>query len=109
MKDHDSNLSFENPYYNHALFLEHCDRKKCDRDLDFTLDLPKFSDMLKYKDFINLLHEVERVFYYKEVPDCLNVKLVAIKLNDRSFGWWDHLKQSHKTNRMRLKLLIERR
>lgn len=37
---------------------------------------------------------MERIFYYKEVPDRLKVKLNAIKLKERASSWWEQLKWS---------------
>ncbi|KAG2675553.1 hypothetical protein I3760_12G009300 [Carya illinoinensis] len=67
--DHDSNSTFENPYHNRALFREHRRREERHGDLDFQIN------------------EVERIFYYKEVPDCVKVKLIAIKLKGRASAW----------------------
>ncbi|XP_068638446.1 uncharacterized protein [Aristolochia californica] len=36
----------------------------------------------------------ERIFEYKEVPDNVKVKLVAIKLKGRASAWWEQLRRS---------------
>jgi hypothetical protein len=38
---------------------------------------------LQAEGFIDWEYEVERIFDYKEVPNCMEVKLVAIKLKAR--------------------------
>jgi hypothetical protein len=58
-------------------------------ELGFKVELPEFSDTLQAKGFIDWLHKVEQIFDYKEVPDCMKVKLVAIKLKGHAFAWWE--------------------
>lgn len=51
------------------------------------MELPDFSSTLQADGFIDWLNEVERIFDYKEVPDRVKVKLVAIKLKGRASAW----------------------
>lgn len=37
---------------------------------------------------------MERIFEYKEVPDHIKVRLVAIKLKGRASAWWEQLRRS---------------
>ncbi|XP_068645184.1 uncharacterized protein [Aristolochia californica] len=46
------------------------------------------------KGFIDWLQEIERIFEYKEVPENVKVKLVAIKLKGRASAWWEQLRRS---------------
>ena len=94
MGDHESDSSFENPYHNRAQFWEHRGREDRRGDLDFRVDLPEFSGTLQAEGFIDWLNEVERIFDYKEVPDHVKVKLVAIKLKGRASVWWEQLRRS---------------
>jgi len=52
-------------------------------DLGFKIELPEFCSTLQAEGFIDWEYEVERIFDYKEVPNCMEVKLVAIKLKAR--------------------------
>jgi hypothetical protein len=63
-------------------------------DLGFKVELPEFSGTLQAEGFIDWLHKVEWIFDYKEVPNCMKVKLVAIKLKGRASAWWEQLKRS---------------
>jgi hypothetical protein len=69
MDDHDSDSSFENPYHNPVLGREKCGREYQYGHLGFKVD-------------------------YKEVPDRMKVKLVAIKLKSHASSWWEQLKRS---------------
>lgn len=91
MKDHDSDSdsSFMNVYHNHALFQEHHGREDRHGDLSFRVNLLEFSGTLQANGFIDWLNEVEHIFDYKEVPNCVKVKLVAIKLKGRASAWWE--------------------
>ncbi|XP_068638533.1 uncharacterized protein [Aristolochia californica] len=94
MGSHDSDTSFENPYRNQPRFGGH--RGQGDRpiDLGFRVTLPEFSGTLQAEGFIDWLQEIERIFEYKEVPDNVKVKLVAIKLKGRASAWWEQLRRS---------------
>ncbi|KAE8729552.1 hypothetical protein F3Y22_tig00003518pilonHSYRG00008 [Hibiscus syriacus] len=85
--DHDTNSTFKNPYHNRALFWEHRGREERHGDLSFRVDLPKFSGTLQAEGFVYWINEVERIFEYKEVPDCSKVKLIAIKIKGRASAW----------------------
>jgi hypothetical protein len=61
-------------------------------DLGFKAEFPKFSGTLQAEGFNDWLREVEMIFEYKEVSDCMKVKLVAIKLKGCTFAWWEQLK-----------------
>jgi len=82
LDDRNSESSFENPYRNTILGREQSGRGKRYGDFNFRVELPDFSGTLQAKGFIDWLHEVERIFDYKEVPDRLKVKLVAIRLKE---------------------------
>ncbi|KAE8720267.1 hypothetical protein F3Y22_tig00020999pilonHSYRG00012 [Hibiscus syriacus] len=92
--DHDTNSTFENPYHNHALFREHRGREERHGDLSFRVDLPEFSGTLQDEGFVDWINEVEHIFEYKEVPDRVKVKLIAIKLKGRASAWWEQLRCS---------------
>ena len=77
-EDSDTDSTFDNPYHNRLR--EHRGRENRHGDLGFRIDLPEFSSTLQANCFIDWLNEVERIFDYKEVPDRVKVKLVAIKL-----------------------------
>ncbi|KAE8672984.1 hypothetical protein F3Y22_tig00111832pilonHSYRG00073 [Hibiscus syriacus] len=94
VSDHNTNSTFENPYHNRALFREHRDREEHHRDLGFRVDLPEFSGTLQAEGFVDWIDEVERIFEYKEVPDRVKVKLIAIKLKGRASAWWEQLRRS---------------
>ncbi|KAE8672853.1 putative CCCH-type zinc finger family protein [Hibiscus syriacus] len=97
--DHDTNSTFENPYHNRAgfrgaRFREHRGRDERHGDLGFRVDLPEFSGTLQAEGFVDWINEVERIFEYKEVPDRVKVKLIAIKLKGRASAWWEQLRRS---------------
>jgi len=94
MDDRDSDSSFENPYHNPILGREQRGWEHRYEDLGFKVELLEFSGTLQAEGFIDWLHEVERIFDYKEVLDRIKVKLVSIKLNGRAFAWWEQLKRS---------------
>ncbi|KAE8672957.1 putative Quercetin 3-O-methyltransferase 1 [Hibiscus syriacus] len=92
--DHDTNSAFENPYHNRALFWEHRGREERHGDLGFRVDLLEFSGTLQAEGFVDWINEVEHIFEYKEVPDRVKVKLIAIKLKGRASAWWEQLRRS---------------
>ncbi|KAE8668214.1 putative Quercetin 3-O-methyltransferase 1 [Hibiscus syriacus] len=93
--DHDTNSTFENSYHNRALFREHHGRREERHgDLDFRVDLLEYSGTLQAEGFVDWINEVERIFEYKEVPDRVKVKLIAIKLKGRASAWWEQLRRS---------------
>ncbi|KAE8661446.1 hypothetical protein F3Y22_tig00113725pilonHSYRG00321 [Hibiscus syriacus] len=92
--DHDTNSAFENPYHNRSLFREHRGREECHGDLSFRVDLPEFFGTLQAEGFVDWINEVEHIFEYKEVPDRVKVKLIAIKLKGRASAWWEQLRRS---------------
>ncbi|KAE8672958.1 putative CCCH-type zinc finger family protein [Hibiscus syriacus] len=91
--DHDTNSAFENPYHNRALFREHRGREERHGDLGFRVDLLEFSGTLQAEGFVDWINKVERIFEYKEVPDRVKVKLIAIKLKGRASAWWEQLRR----------------
>lgn len=93
MYDRDSDSNFKNMYHNHALFQEYYGREEQGRDLGFIVDLLEFC-ILQAEGFIGYLHEVEHIFYYKNIQNRINVKLVAIELEGRAYTWWEQLKWS---------------
>ncbi|XP_022851940.1 uncharacterized protein LOC111373620 [Olea europaea var. sylvestris] len=94
VEGHDFDTSFENLYHHRARVWEHRGREDRHVDFDFRVDLPEFSGTLQAEGFIDWLNEVERILEYKEVPDRVKVKLVAIKLKGRASAWWEQLKRS---------------
>jgi hypothetical protein len=87
-----SKSNFKNSYHKPVLIREHRVRDKWHEDLGFKVELPEFSGALQAEGFIDWLHRVERIFDYKEVPDSMKVKLVAIKLKGHTSTWWEQLK-----------------
>jgi hypothetical protein len=92
MDDCELEFNFKNPYHNLVLSREQFGWDERYRDLGFKDELPKFYGTLQVEGSIDWLHEVERIFYYKEVLDCIKVKRVPIKLMDRASVWWDQFK-----------------
>jgi hypothetical protein len=84
MDDGDLESNFENPYHNPVMGWEQCVWDWRHGDLGFKVELLEFSGTLQAEGFIDWLHEVERIFDYKEVSDRMKVKLVAIKLKGRA-------------------------
>jgi hypothetical protein len=62
--------------------------------LGFKVELPEFCSTLQAEGIIDWLHDVERIFDYKEVLDSTKVKLVTIKLKGRTSTRWEQLKRS---------------
>lgn len=56
MDDHDSDSSFENSYYNHALFQEYRVWEEQHENLGFKVDLLKFPSTLQAKGFIDFFY-----------------------------------------------------
>ncbi|KAE8670845.1 hypothetical protein F3Y22_tig00112069pilonHSYRG00031 [Hibiscus syriacus] len=92
--DHDTNSSFENLYHNRALFREHRGQEERYGDLSFQVDLLEVSGTLQAEGFVDWINEVEHTFEFKEVPDRVKVKLIAIKLKGRASAWWEQLRRS---------------
>ncbi len=69
-------------------------REEQPNDYGIKVGLPEFAGTLHAEGFIHWLHEIERVFEYKEVPDRVKVKLVSIKLKGRASAWWEQLRRS---------------
>ncbi|KAJ0962642.1 hypothetical protein J5N97_027764 [Dioscorea zingiberensis] len=84
VSNHDSESTFVNPYSRRMQSREYRAREEHHGDLGFQVELPEFTGTLHAEVFIDWLNEVERIFEYKEVPDRLKVKLVAIKLKGRA-------------------------
>ena len=57
------------------------------------VDLPEYSGSLQMDVFLDWLDQIECIFEYKEIPDNKRIKLVALKLSDRAFAWWQQLKK----------------
>ncbi|KAE8715853.1 putative Quercetin 3-O-methyltransferase 1 [Hibiscus syriacus] len=99
--DHDTNSAFENPYHNRALFREHRGQEERHGDLSFRVDLLEFSGTLQAEGFVDWINEVERIFEYKEVPDRVKVKLIAIKLKGRASAWRPVIRNDHNSRPVR--------
>lgn len=93
MYDHDSN--FEKPITNCALFGKYWCRNEQGGDLGFNIDLSKISSPLQAEGFIDLLYEVEHIFYYKDVLDSTKVQAST---------WWKKLKQFWEQQRKKTKI-----
>lgn len=78
--DHDSSSNFKNLFHNHDLFREYHGKEERGGDLSFKVDLPEFSGTLQAEGFIDWLYKVAHIFYYKDIPYCMKVKLDIIKL-----------------------------
>jgi hypothetical protein len=91
---HNSKSNFENPYHKLVLVREQRVRDKWHEEVGFKVEHPEFSGAMQAECFTDWLHRVERIFDYKEVPDSMKMKLVAIKLKGRASAWWKQLKQS---------------
>ncbi|KAG6655155.1 hypothetical protein CIPAW_05G197000 [Carya illinoinensis] len=66
MEDQDSDSSFENPYHNCALFWKYHGREERHGNLDFKVDLLEFPSTLQAEGFVDLLHEIEWIYYFEE-------------------------------------------
>jgi hypothetical protein len=62
--------------------------------LSFKVELLEFCSTLQAEGIIDWLHDVERIFDYKEVLDSTKMKLVTIKLKGRTSTRWEQLKRS---------------
>ena len=47
---------------------------------DFKVEIPEFEGKLNPDEFLEWLHIIKRIFYYKDIPDEKKVKLVALRL-----------------------------
>nr|GFA93851.1 reverse transcriptase domain-containing protein [Tanacetum cinerariifolium] len=62
------------------------------RNFRMKIDIPEFVGKAHLDEFIDWLSTVERIFDLRDVPEKLNVKLVAIKLRKSASLWCDHVK-----------------
>ncbi|KAG5235487.1 CCCH-type zinc finger family protein [Salix suchowensis] len=92
--DHDSDSTFDNPFHHRHNEREARGRDMFNGSLGFRVELPEFAGTLQAEGFIDWIDEVERIFDYKEVPEQIKVKLVAIKLKGRASTWWEQLCRS---------------
>nr|GEU80254.1 hypothetical protein [Tanacetum cinerariifolium] len=61
------------------------------RSLGLKIEIPEFSGKVRPNDFIDCLSTVEGVFDVRDITNKLKVKLVAIKLRQHAWLWWDHV------------------
>ncbi|XP_038979894.1 uncharacterized protein LOC120110006 [Phoenix dactylifera] len=54
---------------------------------DIRINIPEFEGKMQPDIFLDWLNTIERIFDYKEVPDELKVKIVAIKLRKHASIW----------------------
>jgi len=54
---------------------------------DFKVKIPEFEGELDLDKFLGLLHTVERVFDYKDIPADRKVKLLALRLRRYASLW----------------------
>lgn len=57
------------------------------------IEIPESDGSAHPDEFFDWLSTVERVFDLRDVPDNLQVKLIAIKLGKYASLWWDHVKK----------------
>ncbi|GKA17093.1 RNA-directed DNA polymerase [Tanacetum coccineum] len=91
----------EKPRYVNHLFQPRRNNHVVDRDdryrddpirsLGLKIEIPEFTGKVHPDDFINWLSTIEQVFDVRDIPDMLNVKLMAIKLRQHASLWWDHV------------------
>lgn len=65
----------------------HNDREEHHGDLRLRVDPLQFSGTLQAKVYIDWLHEIEKIFDYKEVSDRVKVKMITIKLKVTTSAW----------------------
>nr|GEY40315.1 reverse transcriptase domain-containing protein [Tanacetum cinerariifolium] len=59
--------------------------------LGLKIEILEFTPKVHPNDFIDWLSTVERVFDVRDIPNKLEVKLVAIKLRQHALLWWNHV------------------
>ena len=69
-----------------------CHLRNLQRGYDMKVDITKFEGKMQPDDFIAWLTNVERIFYFKDVPENSKVKIEAIKLKKHASIQWEHLK-----------------
>ncbi|GJV25675.1 reverse transcriptase domain-containing protein [Tanacetum coccineum] len=84
----------EKPRYVNHLFQPRRNNHVVDRDdryrddpirsLGLKIEIPEFTGKVHPDDFINWLSTIEQVFDVRDIPDMLNVKLMAIKLRQHA-------------------------
>nr|GEV77484.1 reverse transcriptase domain-containing protein [Tanacetum cinerariifolium] len=62
------------------------------RNFGMKIDISEFVGKAHLDEFIDWLSTVERIFNLRDVPEKLNVKLVAIKLRKSASLWCNHVK-----------------
>lgn len=91
-EESESEGTFNNPFHNRNPRHEAPVRENQRWDGHFKIEIPEFSGSLQVEEFVDWLNTVERIFEFKEVPENMKVKLVAIKLKGRVSAWWEQLK-----------------
>lgn len=85
-----SDESDQNPFGRH----ERGRAKRFTRDFDtIKIDLPEFHGRLISEEFLEWLSVIEKFFYYKDIHEHQQVKLVATRLRDYTSTWWDKVQE----------------
>ncbi|XP_017255857.2 transposon Ty3-I Gag-Pol polyprotein isoform X1 [Daucus carota subsp. sativus] len=91
-EEFETGSTFNNPFHNQSPRQEAPVRENRRWDGHFKIEIPEFSGSIQAEEFVDWLNTVERIFEFKEVPENMKVKLVAIKLKGRASAWWEQLK-----------------
>ncbi|XP_042955895.1 uncharacterized protein LOC122291913 [Carya illinoinensis] len=59
-------------------------------------DLPCFNGHLHGEIFLDWMLEVEKFFYYMQIPQAQQVKLVAYKLSGGASVWWEQMQNNRR-------------
>lgn len=62
----------------------------------FHSDIPELHGTLSPEDFTDWLNTVEEILMFRQVPDDMQVPLVATRFKGRAMGWRQQLKQSRR-------------
>ncbi|XP_031270993.1 uncharacterized protein LOC116129386 [Pistacia vera] len=68
-------------------------RRRFDDDKGLKVDLPEFNGSLDLNDFIDWLHEIERVFEFKGYNDEKRCKVDILKFKEYASLWWENTRK----------------